>query len=133
MLYRPLRAAPAALLAALLASGCGGGGEDDAPPSAAPAISVSNASYAPGSPQRLAYDQLNAARQRCGFGLLAQSARLDLAAAAHGNYMSLNSEFGHGEVPGKPGFTGATPLDRALAAGYAPRAVGEDLSTGRGA
>jgi hypothetical protein len=44
--------------------------------------------------------------------------------------MSLNSEFGHGEVPGKPGFTGATPLDRTRAAGYAARAVGEDLSAG---
>jgi Cysteine-rich secretory protein family len=131
MIPRRLRAAgaPAALAAALVASGCGGGG-DDAPPTAPPAISVNSATYAAGSPQRLAYDQLNAARLRCGFGLLAQSAALDQAAAAHGNYMSLNSELGHGEDPGKPGFTGATPLDRALAARYAPRAVGEDISAG---
>jgi uncharacterized protein YkwD len=132
MMSRHIRAASAlaALVAALVASGCGGGGDDVAPPAASPALSVSDASYAPGSAQRLAYDQLNAARLRCGFGLLSQSTRLDQAAAAHGNYMNLNGEFGHGETAGKPGFTGVTPLDRALAAGYAPRAVGEDLSTG---
>ena len=131
MMPRHLRAtgALAALVAALIAAGCGGGG-DEAPPAALPAVSVGSPSYAPGSPQRLAYDQLNAARLRCGFGALAQSAQLDQAAAAHGHYMNLNSEFGHGEDPGKPGFTGATPLDRARAAGYVPRAVGEDLSTG---
>jgi uncharacterized protein YkwD len=121
---------PVALVAALLASGCGGGGDHDAPPTAPPAIAVSSATYAAGSAQRLAYDQLNAARLRCGFGLLAQAAPLDQAAASHGNYMSINSELGHGEDPGKPGFTGATPLDRARAAGYAPRAVGEDLAAG---
>lgn len=132
MTSRPIRAAGAlaALVAALVASGCGGGGDDVAPPAASPALSVSDASYAPGSAQRLAYDQLNAARLRCGFGSLSQSVRLDQAAAAHANYMSLNNEFGHGETAGKPGFTGATPLDRARAAGYVPRAVGEDLSTG---
>ena len=123
-------AALVALLAALVASGCGGGGGDEAPQAAPPATAVDGATYAAGSPQRLAYDQLNAARLRCGFGLLAQSAALDQAAAAHGNYMSLNNEFRHGEDPGKPGFTGATPLDRALAAGYAPRAVGENLAAG---
>lgn len=127
---RAANALAAALLAALVASGCGGGGDDVAPASASPSLSVSDASYAPGSAQRLAFDQLNAARLRCGFGLLSQSTRLDQAAAAHANYMNLNNEFGHGETAGKPGFTGATPLDRALAAGYAPRAVGEDLSTG---
>jgi len=130
---RHMRAANAlaALLAALLVGGCGGGGGGgDDVPSTAPALSISNASYAPGSAQRLAFDQLNAARQQCGFGVLAQSTQLDQAAAAHAGYMNLNSEFGHGETAGKPGFTGATPLDRARAAGYAPRAVGEDLSTG---
>jgi hypothetical protein len=132
MMSRHIRAANAlaALLAALVASGCGGGGDDAVPPAALPAASSGDAGYSPGSAQRLAYDQLNAARLRCGFGSLSQSTRLDQAAAAHGNYMSLNNEFGHGETAGKPGFTGATPLDRALAAGYAPRAVGEDLSTG---
>lgn len=132
MMSRRVRAANAlaALLAALLAGGCGGGGDDVETPSAPPALSVGGGGYAAGSPQRLAFDQLNAARLRCGFGPLAQSTQLDQAAAAHGNYMNLNSEFGHGEERGKPGFTGATPLDRALAAGYAPRAVGEDLSTG---
>jgi uncharacterized protein YkwD len=120
----------AALLAALVVGGCGGGGDGGTPPTAQPASSAGGASYAAGSPQRLAFDQLNAARVRCGFGPLAQSEQLDQAAAAHGDYMSLNREFGHGEDPGKPGFTGATPLARVLAAGYAPRAVGEDLSTG---
>lgn len=136
MMPRHVRAAGAlaAWIAALVASGCGGGGgdTDSSSPTAAPAISVNSATYGAGSPQRLAYDQLNAARLRCGFGLLAQSAPLDQAAAAHANYMSLNGELGHGEDPGKPGFTGATVLDRALAAGYAPRAVGEDLSGASG-
>ena len=66
-----------ALVVALVAGGCGGGGggDEDAPPTAPPASSVGIATYAAGSPQRLAYDQLNAARLRCGFGLLAQSAQ----------------------------------------------------------
>src|SRR4051812_38552933 len=124
------------LITTLALSGCGGGGGGDSPPpsspasTATPASSVSAASYAAGSPQRLAYDQLNAARSRCGFGLLAQSAQLDQAAAAHGNYMSVNGDFNHGEDPAKPGFTGATPIARAIAAGYSPRASGEDLSLG---
>ena len=131
MMSRRMRAAAAlAATVAALVSACGGGGDDNAPPATPPAASAGSPGYAAGSPQRLAYDQLNAARLRCGFGALAQSAQLDQAAVAHGNYMGLNGEFGHGETPGKPGFTGPTPLDRARAAGYAPRAVGEDLSTG---
>jgi uncharacterized protein YkwD len=129
--------ATAALLAALLAA-CGGGGgggggnstTSSTPGVAAPALSVGTASYAAGTPQRLAYDQLNAARLRCGFGLLAQSPRLDQAAAAHLNYMGLNGELGHTEDRARPGFTGATPLERATVAGYDLRLVGEDLASG---
>ena len=101
-----LRLAAAASVLVTLLVGCGGGGGSDsngpASASAPPPASVAGASYAPGSGQRLAYDQLNVSRQRCGFGMLAQSAPLDQAATAHASYMSSNGEFGHGEDPGKP-------------------------------
>ena len=39
------------------------------------------------------------------------------AARKHSYYMSLHG-LGHDEVPGRPGFTGASPADRMKAAGY---------------
>ena len=108
-------AAAASLVSALLVACGGGGGSGDgggngtATATTPPADSVASASYSAGSAQRLAYDQLNASRQRCGFGLLAQSAPLDQVAAAHASYMARNGEFGHGEDPGKPGLPESSP------------------------
>ncbi|WP_179106956.1 CAP domain-containing protein [Variovorax sp. KK3] len=76
-----------------------------------------------------AFELINAERERCGFGLVAQSAQLDSAAQAHADWQILNSDLSHAEVPGTPGFTGVDLLDRASAAGYVAGGVGEEISS----
>lgn len=107
--------------------GCGGGGSSTTTSTATPAVtiptvsivtSVPTATYAPGSPAAAAYAYLNAERQRCGFGLLAQNAQLDVAASAHANYLALNQVFGHTEDPTKQGYYGTNSQDRTTKAGY---------------
>lgn len=44
--------------------------------------------------------------------------RLIDASRAHARYMIAAKEYGHHETAGRPGFTGASPTDRARAAGY---------------
>lgn len=125
--------------AALAACGGGGGGT----PITAPVVttppapvalstivtSVPAATYAAGSDERAAYDLLNAERQKCGFGLLAQNIKLDAAAAAHSNYQLANNVSSHFETQGFPGFTGAIPPDRANAQSYeGSSSVGEDVA-----
>lgn len=80
---------------------------------------------------------LNRWRRLGGFGLLAQSLELDRASENHAAYLVRNqllTDFtylssrednridgllgAHREVQGLPGFTGKTPSDRAVAAGY---------------
>ncbi len=125
-----------ALTAAILA-GCGGGGSDSSgpstptPPVGAPDLqtSVPAPTYAPTSEELAAWNVLNQAREACGFGLLAQDARLDAAAKAHANYLFLNSASGHSETSGRPGFTGATSQDRARAQGF-NNGVGESIAYG---
>ena len=128
-----------AIFAAALAA-CGGGGGDATPTATTPTAttppaptaqstivtSVPAATYAAGSDERAAYDLLNAERQKCGFGLLAQDTRLDAAAAAHVNYLLKNNVFSHAETAGLPGFTGVNPITRTAAQGYLGSAVGED-------
>ena len=80
--------------AALAACGGGGGGTTTTATPTTPVpvangtivTSVPVATYAAGSDERIAYDYLNAERQKCGFGLLAQDTRLDASAAAHVSY-----------------------------------------------
>lgn len=95
---------------------------------------VPQPTYAAGSGEAIAYATFNDARQQCGFGLLAQNASLDRAATAHGNYLTLNASLpnlsAHFESAGSPGFTGATPADRAVAVGYSTRQVGENINFG---
>lgn len=125
-----------ALTAAILA-GCGGGGSDSSgpstptPPVGAPDLqtSVPAPTYAPTSEELAAWNVLNQAREACGFGLLAQDSRLDAAAKAHANYMQLNNATGHDEATGRPGFTGASPQDRARAQGFND-GVGESIAYG---
>lgn len=125
------------VLAAL--AGCGGG-EGGGPatstpaPSAQPAAvvtpvstsatlvtSVSPSTYPTGSEEAAAFDQLNAQRQACGFGLLAPNSNLDVAAKGQANWNVRNGYVGHYQTAGTPGFTGITPDDRIEAAGYALR------------
>ena len=111
----------------LTACGGGGGSTTTAPvavtPPVTPAVaaatlvtSVPAATYA--GEQAAAFNLLNAERSQCGFGLLAQNAQLDTAAAGHANYLGVNNTSGHIQVAGQPGFTGVTIADRAANAGY---------------
>jgi uncharacterized protein YkwD len=125
------------LLSLAILAGCGGGGGSGTAPSGSGGgtggtstivTSVPAATYAAGSQEKAAYDYLNAERAKCGFGLLAQNAKLDTAAAAHANYIVANNAYGHSEVAGGAGFTGTTPTARAAAAGYSAWWVGEDIA-----
>jgi uncharacterized protein YkwD len=119
----------AALLATVLAlAACGGGGDGPDPPSSNAAPTPAGTTYAPNSPEALAFATTNAERAHCGFGTLAQAQALDRSAAAHMNYMVLNNVVAHTEDPAKPGFTGATPASRAFAAGYGNAGIGEVIS-----
>ena len=111
----------AAVLAALLtACGGGGGGDSAATPTAPgnPAISAVEEDVA-------AFQLLNAERSRCGFGTLVRNASLDAAARAHADYQAFYGIVDHLEnAAARPvGFTGAVPIDRVLAKGYAARAA----------
>lgn len=73
-----------------------------------------------GSPSALSSDQsevlgvLNHLRSHAGLPTVVPYTKLMDAANTHSNYLSLNLDnFGHGEIPGRPGFTGLTPIDRA--------------------
>jgi uncharacterized protein YkwD len=123
-------------LASALAA-CGGGGSDSstAPAANVPVTQPSNpvspanenstlvtqipaTTYAAGSEEKLAFELWNRERSHCGFGLLTQNTLLDRSAAAHTAWGNKNKAVGHGEEPATPGFTGATPFDRMVAAGY---------------
>lgn len=69
-----------------------------------------------------AFNLLNAERDRCGFGKLAQSAKLDVMASGHANWIALNNGWGHFQIAGTTAFTGVTVQDRATNAGYVPNA-----------
>ncbi len=138
------RALSLTLVSAALLAGCGGGGGTTATSAGTGSsgsgssgggtstivTSVPAATYTAGSQEKAAYDYLNAERAKCGFGLLAQNAKLDVAAAAHANYIVTNNTYGHSETAGTPGFTGTTPAARATAAGYAGWYVGEVAGAG---
>lgn len=100
--------------------------------------------YASDSWQLAAFNDLNERRSRCGFGKLAQSSALDIAAQSHSAYLvRLVQDVGwnaavlsdaavlagqtstadnflslHEENPSRPLFTGVTATDRGKAAGY---------------
>lgn len=126
-----------AMTAFLTACGGGGGGESAGPapaPAVPPAIvspvipvggaslvtSVAAATYSPTTQaeELAAFTRLNVERNRCGFGLLAQSSTLDISAKGHADWQLINNYHGHFQVAATTGFTGITPLDRAIAATY---------------
>lgn len=78
--------------------------------------------------EKAAFELLNAERNRCGFGLLAQQAQLDAMARGHANYLLRNNAVGHYQNTSEPFATGNGPGDRALAAGYS-YAVIRDANT----
>lgn len=118
--------------------GGGGGGEATAPaPVPAPAgaqstlvTTVAAPTYAAASEELAAYTLLNAERERCGFGKLAQNAQLDLAARDHSLWRLTNNVVGHVQDPlAHPnGYTGRTVEDRATHRGYVGAQVREAIN-----
>jgi uncharacterized protein YkwD len=129
----------AAVATSLVLTACGGGGGSSSTPAPSPTPSPSTAlqtsvpapTYAAGSAELAAFTVLNAQRERCGFGLLAQNAALDQAAKGQTNYQVqrlLEGTFGgHEQTPGLSGFTASTVAARAALAGYNGTYIGEDL------
>ena len=114
---------------AALIAGCGAGSGGAAPapnttptstaPATAPTINsvVAAPTYATNSQQAVVYSLINAARVSCGS--VSQSAALNQASQAHDYWMLANGYYGHGESSTVPtGYTGVTPYDRDVAAGY---------------
>jgi hypothetical protein len=93
---------------------------------------VPPSSYLVDSEEDEAYKLLNAERARCGFGKLAQNDGLDVAARGHADWLLNNNYGGHYQIPGTPGFTGETPLDRVTAAGYKAAVVTDEQTLGNG-
>jgi uncharacterized protein YkwD len=126
---------PALALAVALA-GCGGGGGDDGQAASTPSttpnaglqLTVPAPTYAALSEELQAFNTLNDIRSRCGHGKLAQNTALDASAAGHARWLTYNAVFAHEQTPGSPHFTGATPLDRMIAAGYLVSASQAEIS-----
>ncbi|WP_439590378.1 CAP domain-containing protein [Hydrogenophaga sp.] len=120
------RLLPALALVFALA-GCGGGGNEDAT-SVTPStnaglqLTVPTPTYTALSEELQAFNTLNEIRSRCGHGQLAQHAALDLSSAGHARWLTYHATFGHEQTTGSLHFTGASPLDRMIAAGYLPSA-----------
>ena len=124
---RRARAHLMATVAALLAAGCGGGGGDEAAVAPAPYVAPVEPPAVTSVPAPVyedarragAFKRLNEVRAAAGLGLLAQNKLIDAAAQAHSAYIITNGEaLGHGETPGKPGFTGTNSVARMTHAGY---------------
>ena len=73
---------------------------------------------------------LNGLRERAGLVPFYRNEALEKAAAGHASYLASNRADGHYQNPSLPGFTGESPADRAVAAGYPSRVVRENLSSG---
>ncbi len=88
-------------------------------------------SYANGSLGGNALASLNTARRAAGAGLLIQSPRLDVAAAAHATYLTSNiGAVGHSEDAAKINFFEISPPSRMAKAGFAANYWVEAISAG---
>lgn len=124
--------------------GCGGGGGGSSttatppvattpPPAPTPAVLAATTqpavtpTYLAGSQQMSAFNALAAFRAALNLGPVNQSAKIDMAAQNHSDYVATNNGGAtpHTEVAGTPGFTGVTVADRLVAAGYTPTASSE--------
>ena len=86
-------------------------------------------------PMDLSYERMealttvNTIREALQMNTLVENKALTSAAQAHADYLVRNNAMSHNERKGRPGFTGITPADRAVAAGYHSLQVSENLST----
>ena len=96
-------------------------------------LSFANTNAATGFAADDAFEYLNEIRTQAGMQLFKRDRNLALAAQMHADYLLMNNAWGHEQRPGNPGFTGQTPLDRMLRAGYSSRHNSENVSTHKGA
>ena len=87
---------------------------------------------APGFADEQAFQYLNDIRQQAGMPPFKRDNTLDHAAQMHADYLVNHHAWGHGQQPGKAGYTGKTPLARMLFAGYSSRHNSENVSTHMG-
>ena len=83
--------------------------------------------------QREAAAFVNRFRTTLGLASLKTDPSLQAAAEAHVRYLSRNHAGGHREAPGKPGFTGSNPSERARGFGFTEDSLVEDVATLMGA
>ena len=75
-----------------------------------------------------ALEYLNAHREKSGLIKFKPNKKLHKAARSHANYLVRQQRNGHYEKKGWKGYTGKTPSDRVLKAGYASKAVMENVT-----
>jgi uncharacterized protein YkwD len=124
-----------AIAAILTLAACGGGGGGSSSPAAtvtgasapsgassaqtATSANVTTPAYTASSAQLAIFNTVNAYRQQCGFPTLTENTTLDTAAQNHAIYMIDNGyAVTDSEVSGNAGYTGASYVTRAIAAGY---------------
>lgn len=88
------------------------------------------ASPARAAEARHALDYLNRLRQSAGLVPLSHNPVLDRSSQGHADYLSWNKAVGHGEQPGRRGYTGREPAARVRKAGYPHQWVAENVSAG---
>ncbi len=75
-----------------------------------------------------ALEYLNLHREKSGLIKFKPNKKLHKAAKSHANYLVRQQKNGHYEKKGWKGYTGKTPSDRVLKAGYASKAVMENVT-----
>ena len=79
-----------------------------------------------------ALDYLNELRRQTGLIPFSSDNILQNAAQGHAEYLVMNKRWGHGQSRSHRGYTGDTPLQRMLNAGYASRHNSENVSSHSG-
>ena len=101
-----------------------------APPTTAPSTTAPPQTQPPppsgGSAEQQVLNLVNAERANAGCGAVSFNGQLNAAALAHSQDMSANGYFSH------TGLNGSQPWDRAEAAGYSYRSIGENIAQGYG-
>jgi len=134
MSYTPRwRSLIAALLAVTGLAACGGGGGDSPavttpgnPGTPTAVTPTGNGSVVPGpnapvQTNNVAVDGrnwINYRRAQAGVPTVTENANINNAALGHSEYLRTNNLMSHDQVPGRPGFTGASLGDRLKTAGY---------------
>ncbi len=76
-------------------------------------------------------EYLNDMRRQAGLVPLAVNANLQASSQNHSHYLTLNTTTGHSEDPALDGYTGETPSQRGLEAGYYSVSISENVSGGQ--